>query len=80
VATPFEPYIGKEGKYACTTEGPDGYMDLTLKFDTQEIVSALGEVSDGQVLVLHLASNLKEEFGGLPIVGEDVVVILKKGK
>lgn len=80
VATPFEPYTGKEGKDACTIAGPDGFDDLTLKFDKQEIVAALGDVSDGDVLVLQLTGNLKAEFGGTAIVGEDVVVILKKGK
>jgi len=53
--------------------------DLTLKFSTQEIVSALGNVNDGDELVLPLTGNLKEEFGETPIQGEDVVVILKKG-
>jgi hypothetical protein len=80
VATPYEPYIGKVGAFACTTEGPDGFMDLVFHFDTQELVAVLGEVADGDVLVLQLTGNLKEEFGGTPIVGEDVVVILKKGK
>ncbi|MHC5074340.1 MAG: integrin alpha, partial [Planctomycetota bacterium] len=28
----------------CTTEGPDGYLDLTLKFATEDIVDAIGEV------------------------------------
>ena len=79
VATPFEPYQGKEDAFDCTTEGPDGYDDLTLKFDKQEVVAALGEVEDGDVLVLHLEGNLTEDAGGTPIVGEDVVVILKKG-
>jgi hypothetical protein len=77
VATPFEPFTGKEDAYDCTEEGLDGYMDLTLKFDTQEIVEALGEVEDGDVLVLELTGNL---LGGEGFVGEDVVVILKKGK
>jgi hypothetical protein len=58
--------------------GPDGFTDLTLKFDTQEIVAALGDVNDGDVMVLHLTGNLTEEFGGTPIVGEDVVRIIKK--
>ena len=80
VATPYEPYVGKEGAFACTTEGPDGYLDLVFHFDTQELVAILGEVVDGDVLVLHLTGNLLEGFGGTPIVGEDVVVILKKGK
>ena len=77
VATPFEPYIGKEDALDCNTCGPDGYLDLTLKFDTQAMVAALGAVNNGDVLVLELTGNLKEECGGTPIVGEDVVVILK---
>jgi len=78
VATPFEPFIGKEACDECTDEGPDGYLDLTLGFDKQEIVAALGEVEDGQCVVLRLTGNLKEEFHGMPIVGEDVVLIIKK--
>ena len=61
----------------CTTEGPDGYLDLTLKFRTAEVVAALGEVEDGEVRVLSLTGNLGEEFGATPIQGEDVVVIIK---
>jgi probable HAF family extracellular repeat protein len=80
VATPFEPYTGKENADDCNEFGPDGYTDLTMKFDKQEIVAAMGEVEDGQVLVLQLTGNLKEEFDGTPIEGEDVVVIKKKGK
>lgn len=81
VATPFgPPFVGKDDVYDCTEEGPDGYMDLTLKFDKQEVVAALGDVSDGDVLVLELAGNLLPEFHGGPFVGEDVVVIVKKGK
>jgi hypothetical protein len=80
VATPYEPYLGKEGAYDCTTEGPDGFMDLTFKFKAQEVVAVLGEVADGDVLIIPLTGSLLEEFGGTPIVGEDVVVILEKGK
>lgn len=78
VATPFEPYIGKQDPYDCTTAGADGWMDLSLKFKKKDIVAALADVSDGDVLVLKLTANLKEEFGGGTIVGEDVIVILKK--
>jgi hypothetical protein len=79
-ATPYEPYTGKEGIYDCTEAGPDGYLDLVVMFDTQEVVAALGEVSDGDVLVLHLTGNLMPEYSGTPIAGEDVVRIVKKGK
>lgn len=80
VATPFEPFTCKEDCLDCTDKGPDAYLDLTLKFSTEEIVDALGDVSDGECLVLTLTGNLKEEFEGKPIAGEDVVVILKKEK
>ncbi|MGD2176616.1 MAG: hypothetical protein PVG71_02225 [Anaerolineae bacterium] len=81
VATPFEPIDGKWDCFShCNEEGPDGYGDLTLKFDAQEVVEALGEVEDGDCLVLHLSGNLMEEYGGGAFVGEDVVWIKKKGK
>jgi len=67
VATPGDPLAG-----------PDGFMDLSLKFDTQEIVAALGDVNDGDEMVLHLMGNLKPEFDGASIVGDDVVRIFKK--
>ena len=77
VATPFVPFTRKTDASDCTDEGPDGFDELTLKFRTQDIVAALGAVSDGDVLVLELTGNLND---GTPMVGEDVVVILKKGK
>lgn len=80
VCTAFYPLLGKESELDCTEEGPDGYLDLTLKFDIQEIIEELGEVDDGDVVVLLLTGNLLEEDGGTPIEGEDVVIILKKGK
>jgi hypothetical protein len=80
VVTPYEPFTGKQDARDCTHAGPDGYPDLTLKFETQELVAALGDVDDREVRVLQLTGNLKEAYGGTSIVGEDVVVILKKGK
>ena len=106
VATPFEPYIGKEDcDLDCNTEGPDGFLDLTFKFDTQELLDAIGTVEsfevneeelnalesgesdqvtttngeilvDGACLVIQLKGEL---LNCTPIVGEDVVRILKKG-
>jgi hypothetical protein len=81
VATPFEPYTGKGDCVSdCTYAGLDGYMDLTLKFDTKEIITAIGEVSDGNCVLLQVTGNLKEEFGSIPIKGEDVVIVIKQGK
>ena len=42
----------------CTEEGPDGFLDLTLKFKTQRIVEAVGDVNDGDVRVLTLTGVL----------------------
>ena len=80
VCTPYVQYLGKETQFYCTEEGPDGFLDLTLKFDMQQVVEALGIVADQDVLVLTLEGKLFDEYGGVPIVGEDVVIILKKGK
>lgn len=78
VTSPYSPMTGKEGAYACAEEGPDGYPDMVLTFDTQAIVAAMGEVEDGGLSVLSLTGNLLEESGGTAITGEDVVSILKK--
>lgn len=82
VATPYEPFTGKQDcTIDCTEMGPDGYLDATLKFDTQEVIAALGEaVLDGACLVAQLTGNLRESFGGTEIVGEDVIRINCKGK
>jgi hypothetical protein len=77
VATPFTGEI--TSCESCAELGPDGYMDLTLKFSTQEIVQAIGvdNVNDGDCFILTLTGKLND---GTPIIGEDVVRILKKGK
>ncbi|TFG37794.1 MAG: hypothetical protein E4H46_01045 [Desulfobacterales bacterium] len=76
VATPYEEDL--EACDNCHEFMWDGYVDLILKLGAQEVVTALGEVEDGECLTLELTGNLKEEFGGTPIAGEDVMVILKK--
>lgn len=81
VGTPFEPALGKDDCFEdCSEDCGDDCMDIMLNFDRQEVVEALGEVSDRDCLVLTVTGNLKQEFGGNPIIGEDVVLILKKGK
>ncbi len=82
VATPFVPSNGNNNDHECTDAGPDGFTDMTLKFDAQAVIQAieasLGRpVTDGEELVLPLEGEL---FDGTPFVGEDVVVILKKGR
>ncbi len=80
VATAFEPFTGKqECSFDCNDFGPDGLLDLTLKFDTQDVLAAIGidPDDDKACLVLTLTGNLLD---GTPIVGEDVVRILCKKK
>lgn len=72
VATPFEGELCD-----CHICGPDGFLDLTLKFDTQEIVAALGPVIDTEMVAMQLEGLLAD---GTPIMGEDCVRILKKGQ
>jgi len=49
------------GECACTEDGPDGYLDLTVRFPTQEIVAVLGEVSHGETFLLTLTGELSED-------------------
>jgi len=69
------PLLEKQDVCDCISEGEDGIDDLMLKFDTQEIISALGEVADGDELVLTLAGELSN---GTPIEGKDCIIILSK--
>jgi hypothetical protein len=78
VATWFQPLVAKEDCWDCNVLGPDGYLDLSLKFNLPEIFLTLGDVNDGECFALTLTGNLLEEFGSRSIRGEDVVVILQK--
>lgn len=72
VATPFAGTITDPPQAGqCTKAGADGKQDLNLKFDTQQIVKALGQVTNKEVRVLKLTAYLKD---GTYIKGEDVVV------
>lgn len=69
------PVVNPQDDCECTTEGPDGFADLTLKFDAQAIAAALGPVNNGDELVLTLTGEL---FDGTDIEGTDCVVIRSK--
>ncbi len=72
------PIVGSVEECECTEAGPDGFPDLVLHFDIQEIVGAMGEVSDGDEVLLQLDGML---IAGISAVtGSDCVVIRKKGK
>jgi hypothetical protein len=59
----------------CTENGPDGFIDLVLKFKTQDISAAISPVEDGAQVVLTLTGALTNQT---PIEGTDCVVIIKK--
>jgi hypothetical protein len=80
LATPFVPFIGKTSKDDCNKIGPDGFLDLVLKFNARKVIRALGKLKHRDIAVLQLRGNLREEFGGTPIKGEDVVVIILKNR
>ena len=60
---------------ACTTDGPDGFTDLTLKFQKSEIAATLGYVENGDVVPLTLTGELND---GTPFEATDCVVIGSK--
>jgi len=57
--------------------GGDGMADLTLKFSNAAVGDAIPD-ADGSVVLLPLAGNLKAEFGGTPITGEDSVRVIRR--
>jgi hypothetical protein len=71
VGTPFDGELCD-----CHELEGDGYVDLTLKFDPEEIMAALGPVSDGDEIVLTLSGQLLD---GTTLEGQDCIVILDKG-
>jgi hypothetical protein len=78
VGEPFYPLTGKADVLDCNELPPDGWADLTVKFNLQDVVTALDAIeplSDGQVRVLMVTGKLLD---GTDFVGEDVVQILKK--
>ncbi len=58
---------------SCTVDGADGLDDLTLKFRTQDIISALGPLSPGEQRTLTLTGNLLD---GTPFELTDCVQVV----
>lgn len=78
VATPFEGELCD-----CHDLDGDGWLDLTLKFLTRQVMRTLelGNVDDTTfVSPLLVTGHLKEDAGAMPIEGSDCVRVLKKGK
>lgn len=72
IATP----VAEPNECDCTTVmGGDGFLDLTLKFNRQELVSVIGDVEHGDVLMLNLEGVILD---GTQIEGQDCIVIRGK--
>lgn len=76
VAKPFDGEL-----CGCHDLNGDGWVDLTLKVKTQELVQklALADVA-GETIPLMITGYLMEEYNRTPIEGQDCVWILEKGK
>lgn len=88
VSTPVEDKTECE----CTEAGPDGYVDLVLKFDIQEVVAAIEalaeafeeiQIEDGaQIPLMLFEGEVPDPDGPYDVMdrwGYDCVVIIKKG-
>ncbi|MFW5926261.1 MAG: hypothetical protein ACOCV4_08855 [Myxococcota bacterium] len=70
VAAPYFPEDGTldDCEEACWTRGADGIADLSLEFETQELIAALDEnrgvLLDGSCMTLHLTGRMTDEAGG----------------
>ena len=86
VTAPYFPMAGKTSETDCTDSGPDGELDLLMKFKTQELLTAIETINgqqlkDGdQVLVQMTADALGGDALNkkIHISGEDVLLIINK--
>jgi hypothetical protein len=76
VATPYTGGIDDPPfKMDCTTEGPDGYMDLVFHFNTTNIAALFVDNEKKDVIIIQVDGQLVDD--GLEILGEDVMVVIK---
>jgi hypothetical protein len=64
--------VGEAGYCECTTAGPDGFTDLTLKFVYADLVASLLPAFDGDVIPLLVTGMT---IDGVPVFGNDCVHI-----
>ena len=75
VATPYYPFTDKElDPYSCNTSMVDGFMDLVLFFDNEQISQLLTGYPVNSVVRLEVSGFLHD---GTKIIGEDIVVIVR---
>lgn len=73
VSTPYSLSSVEElDENDCHTLGADGIMDLSLKFDSQELLSAIGPVDKGDVILITLTGQLLD---GSDFRASDIITI-----
>ena len=70
VAAPFDGEV-----CGCTEAGPNGFMDLTMKFDNQDLLDAIGP-GQGGLRTLTLTGTLLD---GTEFKGQDCVLMVGGG-
>ncbi len=76
VATPYDGEIEDPPfKMNCTTDGPDGYMDLVFHFNTPDVAALFEENWKKDVIIIQITGQLLDD--GLEIMGEDVMIVMK---
>lgn len=66
-----------DAQCACTTGGPDGVLDLELKFSRIEVALLLGSAGEGDVVPLRITGFMND---GSPIEGSDCIVVMSKSR
>ena len=66
-----------EDACACEERDADGVKDLVLKFSTEELAEALGEVGDGEEVMLSLEATLPD---GTVLTATDCIRVVNKSK
>lgn len=65
-----QPYVPENEEPCCIVTYPDGYMDLTMKFDTQELVASGLDEYVGETIYLGIFGKT---IDGLEFIGKDCV-------
>jgi hypothetical protein len=71
-----QPVVDRQDECDCTTAGPDGYDDLLLKFDTQQLIGLLEPIQPGETRVLTLTGNLYDNGFVQTFTASDCVTMI----
>jgi hypothetical protein len=77
------PLIGRLGVGDCAAQLPDTFLDMTMKVENRDLAQALEyavarPLRDGETIAVTVSGRLKREFGEIPFVGEDLIVVVRK--